>query len=362
VINLKVIVTAGGTGGHIYPALAIIKKIKEKEPKSEILYIGTHNRMENKIVPRENIPFKSLKIYGFSTNTPFRNIKNIFYIKNAYKESLEIIKKFKPDIVIGVGGYVAYPVIKAAHKLGIKTLIHEQNAIPGKANKMLAKYADAIAVSFKETEDSFPKNKVYVTGNPCGEEAIEAPKQKRSRYNLDSKQKLVVIVAGSQGSLALNSEMKDFLKNVSKEKYQVLYITGKSFYQDFIKNEKFSPNVKVVPYVDNLPGLLKNTDLVICRAGASTISEIIALGIPSILIPSPYVPNNHQYYNALRLKDIHAGLLLEESELNTKVLKKQINNLLDNKKKYLEIKNNLKKIEVKDSSELIYNIVKDMIK
>lgn len=358
---MKVIVTAGGSGGHIYPALAIIRKIMAKEPKSEVLYIGTHSRMEKDIIPNEGINYIPLKIYGFSSRTPFRNVKNIYYIYKSYKKCLEIIKDFKPDIVIGVGGYVTYPVIKAAHKLGVKTLIHEQNALPGKSNKALAKLTDVIAVSFPETKASFKNNTVYVTGNPCGENALSIKPIKRSQYNLNDKDKLVVVVAGSQGSTSINGKMKEFLKlkNVS---YQVLYITGKDFYNDFIKNEKFPNNVHVVPYVDNLSGLLKNTDLVISRAGASTMSELISLNIPSILIPSPYVPNNHQYHNALRLSKINAAVLLEESELSAGRLKKEIDELLNKEDNYQKMKNNLKKIEVKNSSELIYNIIKDMVK
>ncbi len=361
-INLKIIVTAGGTGGHIYPALAIINKIKEKEPSTEVLYIGTHNRMEKDIIPHEKIPFISLEIYGFNSFTPIQNIKNIFLINKAYKKSLKIIKDFKPDVVIGVGGYIAYPVIKAAHKLGIKTLIHEQNAIPGRANKALAKFTDVVLISFPETKDYFPKNIVYVTGNPCGERALAIKKIPKSKYHLSSNKKLVLVVAGSQGSPVLNDKMKDFLLSLKKAPYEVLYVTGKDFYDSFTKDTKFPSNIFVVPYVDNLSGLLKSTDLVICRAGASTISEIIALNIPSIFIPSPYVPNNHQYYNALRLSKINAGVLLEEWELSKERLTKEVNTLLDNKTKYMAIKNNLKSMEVKNSSELIYKIVKDITK
>ncbi len=358
---MKVIVTAGGSGGHIYPALAIIRKIMAKEPKSEILYIGTFNRMEKDIIPNEGLKFIPLKIYGFSSRTPLRDIKNIYYIYKSYKKCLTIIKDFKPDIVIGVGGYVTYPVIKAAHKLGVKTFVHEQNAIPGKSNKALAKLTDVIAVSFPETKEYFKRNIVHVTGNPCGENALVKKPIKRSTYNLNDKDKLVVIVAGSQGSTSINSKMKEFLK-LKNLNYQVLYITGKDFYNDFIKGEKFPSNIHVVPYVDNLAGLLKNTDLLISRAGASTISELIALKLPSILIPSPYVPNNHQYYNVLRLSEINAAILLEESKLNAKNLKIEIDNLLNNKENYQKMKDNLKKIEVKNSSELIYKIIKDMVK
>lgn len=358
---MRIIVTAGGSGGHIYPALAIVRKIMAKEKNTEVLYIGTHNRMEKDIIPDEGLKYIPLKIYGFSSRTPIRNIQNIYYIFKSYKKCLKIIKDFKPDIVIGVGGYVTYPVIKAAHKLGVKTFVHEQNAIPGKSNKALSKLTDVIAVSFPETKEYFKNNKVYVTGNPCGENALMIKSIKRSTYNLNDKDKLVVIVAGSQGSTSINSKMKEFLKTKNLD-YQVLYITGKDFYEEFIKNEKFSNNIHVVPYVNNLSGLLKNTDLLISRAGASTISELIALKLPSILIPSPYVPNNHQYYNVLRLSEVGAAVLLEENKLNAKKLKEEIDNLLNNEANYQKMKASLNKIEVKNSSELIYKIIKDMVK
>ena len=187
---MRVVISAGGTGGHIYPALAIIKKIKEMEPDSEFLYIGTHNRMENDIIPKHNIPFKTIEIYGFNKNV-FKNFKTIKKFMNSYKEAKEMIKEFNPDIVIGVGGYVTGPVIYAASKLGIKTFIHEQNSIPGKCNKFLSKYVDMIGVSMKSSLDAFPKDKVHFTGNPCSEEALNMEPAKKKEFGLSENKKLV---------------------------------------------------------------------------------------------------------------------------------------------------------------------------
>ena len=310
---VKIIVSAAGTGGHIYPALAIIDKFKEKEKDLEVLYIGTHNRMEKDIVPKRNIPYESIEIYGFSKTNILRDIKNIFLIIKAKNKCLKIMKKMKPDLVLGIGGYVTYPVISAAHKLGIKTFIHEQNSIPGKSNLSLQKKVDLIGVSFRETEDKFTKakGKVFYSGNPCGEKAIATPPISKEKFGLDPKKKLVVIVAGSLGSSTINNKMVDFLHKAKDANYEILYITGKNLYDDFVKENKFSSNVKVVPYVDGLPALLKNTDLIVTRAGASTMSEILSLNLPAIFIPSPYVANNHQYYNALTLKNNNAGELIE---------------------------------------------------
>ena len=359
---MKIIVSAGGTGGHIYPALAIIDKFKEKEKDLEVIYIGTHNRMEKDIVPARGIKYEAIEIYGFSKKDIIRDVKNLFLINKGYKKCLKIMKEFKPDVVIGVGGYVTYPVIKAAKKLGIKTFIHEQNAIPGKSNKMLSKYADIIGVSFSESEKYFKNaNRVKYTGNPCGEAAIKAKEITKTSLGLTKTKKLVLIVAGSLGSETLNNTFKNFLHKTEAKNYEVLYITGKAHYDNFMKNATYPKNVKVLPYLDNLSGLMKGTDLMITRAGASTISEILSIGIPAIFIPSPYVANNHQYFNAQELKNKKAAEMIEEKDLNSDLLLKSIDGILNNEKKYNNMKTNIKKLGVNNSSEIIYNAIKDMI-
>jgi len=360
---MKIIVSAGGTGGHIYPALAIIKKFQENDKKLKLLYFGTHNRMEKDIIPNENIPYEALEMYGISKNNIIRNIFNIFLIKKAYNKCLSIMKEFKPDVVIGVGGYVTYPVIRAAKKLGIKIFLHEQNSIPGKANLAIAKYADVVGVSFSDSIKYFKKAKrVVETGNPCGERALELKPISKTKLGFDRYKKLVVIVAGSLGSHTINAKLKDLLLNSSHEKYEIMYITGANYYDSFINNEKFPANVKVVPYFDNLAVLLRKTDLLVSRAGASTISEILALELPSILIPSPYVANNHQYYNALELVKNDASVLLNEIDLTSESLKKEINKILYDTKRVKEIKKNIKSIKKNNSSETIYNIIKEITK
>lgn len=359
---MKIIISAGGTGGHIYPALAIINKFKEKEKNLEVLYIGTHNRMESEIIPKKNINYVPLTIYGFSKSISL-DIKNIPLIIKAYKKCLEVMKEFKPDVVIGVGGYVTYPVIKAAHKLGIKTFIHEQNAIVGKSNKMLAKYADIIGVSFEESKNFFKNKNVIVCGNPCGENALSVVACKKEEYNLSSTLKTVLIVSGSLGSSSLNPKIKDYIKNIKEEKYQVLLVTGKNYFNYFNDNvEKYSKNVHIFSYIDDLSRVMKISDLIITRAGASTISEILSLSIPAIYIPSPNVANNHQYYNALSIKNNNAGDLLEEKNITTSLLKEKVNNILNDKEVYLNMKNNAKKMSVNNSSSKIYYSIKDMIK
>ena len=302
---MKIIVSAGGTGGHIYPALAIINKFKKEEKDLEVLYIGTHNRMEKDLIPKRGIKYEELEIYGFSKSDLLLDIKNVFLIKKAKRKCIKIMKDFKPDLVLGIGGYVTYPVISAASKLGIKTFIHEQNSLPGKSNLMLQKKVDLVGVSFKESLKKFDKVKgeAFYSGNPCGENALSLEPMDKTTLGLSKNKKLVVVVAGSLGSASVNQKMTEFLHDSKDADYEILYITGKNLYEEFIKDNTFPSNVKVLPYLDNLPALLKSADLIVTRAGASTMSEILSLNLPAIFIPSPYVANNHQYYKRLSESD-----------------------------------------------------------
>ena len=294
---MKVIISAGGTGGHIYPALAILNKIKEKEPNSEFLYIGTHNRMEKDIIPKHNIPYEEIEIYGFNRKNLLKNFKTVTCLVKASKKCKKIIKDFDPDIVIGVGGYVTAPVIKTAKKLGYKTFIHEQNSVIGASNKYLTNYADLIGVSFESTKQFFPKDKVIFCGNPCSEDAYNVKEADKKEFGLSNKP-LVLFVMGSLGASKVNDFLVKTMSLFNNKDYEILYVTGNSDYER-IKQNKFPSNVKVVPYIDKMTRIMKNADIIVTRAGASTLSEIIALKLPSIIIPSPYVTNNHQYKELL---------------------------------------------------------------
>lgn len=253
---MKIIVSAGGTMGHINPALAIIEEFKKHEKNLEVLYIGTHNRMEKDIIPKKNIRYEAIEIYGFTKDIK-RDIKNIGCIRRAMKRCKEIMKEFRPDVVIGVGGYVTYPVLKVAHRLHIKTFIHEQNSIPGKSNKMIGKYADLIGVSFETSKQYFKtKGRIIYTGHPCGASALTIPKKDKKELGLKKGKKLVTVVAGSLGSGSLNNKMKDFL--MSTHNYEICYITGKGYYEEFMDGFKAPENVKIFPFMESLPGLLKS--------------------------------------------------------------------------------------------------------
>lgn len=355
---MRVIVSAGGTGGHIYPALAIINKIKEREPNSEFLYIGTHNRMEKDIIPKYNIPFESIEIYGINRKNLLKNFKTLSCFIKAKKKCTKIIKEFNPDCVIGVGGYVTGPVISTAHKLGFKTFIHEQNSVAGKANLYLSKFVDNIFVSFKSSVSEFPKYKTIYTGNPCSEEALKKSPIDKRELGLNPNKKLVLFVMGSLGSEKVNNILYKTMNSFESKDYEILFVTGSSSYDD-MKELKYPSNVKVVPYIDDLTRVMKKTDLMVSRAGASTLSEIMALEVPSILIPSPYVPNNHQYKNALDLTKNGAALIIEEKNLDSKVLVSTIDTILESDIKVKSMKEALKSMSVKDSATRIYNAIKE---
>lgn len=350
---MKIIVTAGGTGGHIYPALAIINKFKEKEKQLDILYIGTEDRIEKDIIPKHNIKYIGIPVSGFYENFSYKNIKTIFRFFNAIKLSKKIIKDFNPDYVIGIGGYVTGPVIYAASKLHIPCFIHEQNSVSGKTNKFLEKHVSKIFISFKDSISEYKyKEKVVFTGNPCSENAIDEKPAEKKEYGLSNDKKLVLIVMGSMGSDTVNNKIKDILYLFNGKNYEVVFVTGKDYFEEY-NDIKVSDNVKIVPYIDNMVRLLKKTDILVSRAGASTISEIVALNIPTILIPSPYVSDNHQYKNAMSLVNENAALIIEEEDFEVKLIT-AIDNLLNDDKLSEALKNNLNKFKIENSATKIY--------
>ena len=357
---MKAIVVAGGTGGHIYPALAIINKIKEKEKNSEILYIGTKDRMEKDIIPKLGIDFIGLEMSGLNRKNIFSNFSVLKKFRKAYKDAKEIIKDFKPDIVIGAGGYITAPVLYAAHKMKIPVLIHEQNSIPGVSNKFIAKFANTICVSLPNSMKLFPKNKVVYTGNPRSEEITKVSIMKKSKLGFSENKKLVVVVMGSLGSTTMTKKIKELIPGFNNKNYQVLVITGKQYYDSY-KDIEISDNIKIVPFMDDLINLLKDSDLIVSRAGASTIAEITAIGLPAILVPSPYVTNNHQYKNAKELEDAGACIIVSEEDFSKDRIIKEIDKLFDNKKEYDEMVENSKKLGIKDSSSKIYEEAKKII-
>ena len=358
---MRIIVSAGGTGGHIYPALAIINKLKERNKDLDILYIGTTDRMEKDLIPSLGINYKGIEMKGLNRKKIFKNVEVIKSFKNAIKEIEKIMKDYKPDVVLGIGGYITAPVIIAAHKLGIRTFIHEQNSIPGLSNKILKKKATKIGVSLKESEKYFKRCNVEFTGNPRSEEAYNAEPVKKSKYDLHESKKLVLFVMGSLGSLTMTKIMKNIIPEFKDKPYEVLFITGARYFEQY-NDVDIPKNVKMVPMLKDMLNVLKKTDLIITRAGASTIAEITAIGVPSIMIPSPYVTHNHQEKNAEVLENNKSAVVIKEKELTSEKLINTIDNLINDEKKLEEMRNNSKKLGVTDSATKIAKIVEELSK
>lgn len=359
--SMRVVISAGGTGGHIYPALAILNKIKEMEPDSEFLYIGTTDRMEATIIPSKNIPYVGIEMKGLDRKHPWKNVQVFSCFQKAIRTARKEIRAFRPDVVLGIGGYITAPVVYAAFKEHIPTFIHEQNSIPGLSNRFLSRYVNQIGVSFEETVSKFPKGKAIFTGNPRSEEVSRVQAIDKRKLGLSSSKKLVVIVMGSLGSTTITERLKEMIPAFSNASYEVLIVTGKNYF-DHYQKVKVPSNVKLVPYLDKMLEVLKKTDLIVSRAGASTIAEITALGVPSILVPSPYVTHNHQMKNALSLKEQGACLILEEEKFTKEHLLPMIDSVFANEKNYQTMKENTKKMGISDSATRIYRVIKKMTK
>ena len=357
---MKVMVVAGGTGGHIYPAIAIINKIKEKEKDAEFLYVGTTDRMEKDIIPKLDIPFEGIPMSGLNRKNLFSNFSVFHKFMAAVRKSKKLINRFQPDIVVGAGGYITAPVLYAAHKMHIPTLIHEQNSIPGLSNKFIGNFSDCICVSLPNSLELFPKDKVVYTGNPRSEEIIGAEPLSREEIGFSKDKKLVIVVMGSLGSTTMTEKIKELIPSFNNKDYQVLIITGKAYYDEY-KEIPISENVHIVPFMENLINLMKDSDLMVSRAGASTIAEITAIGLPAILVPSPYVTNNHQYKNAKELEDHGACVIVTEEEFSSKTIIKEIENLFDHKELYEEMSKHSRELGIDDSATRIYEEIKKLV-
>lgn len=320
---MNIIMVAGGTGGHIYPALALADKLVEYH--HNVTFMGSSSRMESNIIPSHNYPFIGLNIKNYAgVKGRFKTLWNLVKVQ---KEVKELFRKAKPDLVIGFGNYISVPVILAAKSLHIKTIIHEQNSQFGKANLFLARFVDLVIGSYPENVKQCSKTKVL--GNPRGSKLYEYPKDVSclKDYGLDPNKKTVLFVMGSLGSSSVNEHMLEVLKELEHEEFQVLYVTGEKGYDAFIEKYQGNSRIKVVKYIDGLK-VMKSVDLIVCRAGATTLSEITACGLASITIPSPYVPGNHQYYNAMALHHKQASICVLEKELQKDILANLIKELI----------------------------------
>jgi UDP-N-acetylglucosamine--N-acetylmuramyl-(pentapeptide) pyrophosphoryl-undecaprenol N-acetylglucosamine transferase len=324
-----VIVTGGGTGGHIYPALAIAKGMQSADPQTEILYVGTDAGMETKLVPEAGLKFASVPGQGLPRKISIETLKVGAKSLKALWETKQILKKFKPDLVVGTGGYVSGPVVLTAALFGIPTLLHEQNALPGVTNKILARFVRKVMVTFPDSMAHFGnQKKLILTGLPVRSEIGQVSRQDGAkRLNLDSKRLTLLITGGSRGARSINQAMFKVLKELSSHpEIQVIWATGKATHQETLKGLQEAEiqwkrdNWKVLEYLKDMPAALACTDLWIGRAGAASLAELMVAGKPSILIPYPYAAENHQEYNARALEQVGAARVILDKDLNGETL------------------------------------------
>ena len=368
---MRVLITGGGTGGHINPALAIAQKVKHEDPSGAILYVGSKNSLESELVPKEGFEFKPVTAKYLRRKITLENIKTLFASAKGVLESFKIIKEFKPDIVVGTGGYVCGPVVLAAHLKKVPTMILEQNVFPGITNKLLSKFVDTIGISFEEAKKYFPEhaqNKLILVGNPVRKDIITSDRRKsRTKYNLKPDDIFIYSFGGSGGQISLNEAIIDVIKKYKdKQSIKILHVTGKKLYENFMEdlknqNIQLEKNIEILDYMYEAPLALSASDIVIGSAGAITIAEITAIGVPSILIPKTYTAENHQEYNARALEKEGAAIVLLEKDLNGSTLLKAIEDVIENKNKLKTMALNSKRLGNSDVENKIYAAIINLI-
>ncbi len=364
---MHILFAGGGTAGHINPALAVAGYIKEKHPDAKISYIGTKDKLEARLVPEKNYDFKTIDVAGFQRKlTPKNILRNISAAKKAVTSSIDaakILKELKPDVVVGTGGYVSGPVLREAVKLGIKTAIHEQNAYPGITTKMLSQKVDSVMLAMPEAEKFLNlKTKPIITGNPVRTELLSVSKaDAKAALNIPADMPVLLSFGGSLGARRINETVTDLIKwHNGTDKFYHIHATGKVGF-DTMKNAlsdiELSSNIDLREYINNMDVCMAAADLVICRAGAITLSELEACAKPSILIPSPYVAENHQYHNAMTLKKMGAAELIEEKDLTSEALIDKVSYLIENKPKLDKMATAAKKGSILDANARIYEVI-----
>ncbi|MBQ7873838.1 MAG: undecaprenyldiphospho-muramoylpentapeptide beta-N-acetylglucosaminyltransferase [Oscillospiraceae bacterium] len=364
---MKILFACGGTAGHINPAIAIANYMKENDPGTEILFAGNPKGMEARIVPNAGYDFAPIKVLGIQRRLSMRNIKNnikaLWYLAGSSARAKEIIEGFKPDIVIGTGGYVSGPVVRKAALLGYKTIAMESNAFPGVTTKLLAKYVDKILLDVEESKKFLPEGKEYVvTGNPVRQEIFTAErKAAREFYNVGDRI-CILSFGGSLGAQRLNEAVAELMAwHLGEKDFVHIHGSGSyygpSYYTDMLKEKGIDAhehkNLIIREYINDMPRCLAAADLVISRCGAITLAELKAAGRASVLIPSPNVAENHQYHNAMVLSNHNAGVVIEEKDLTGELLCKTVKELTENPEKLKELSENAKALAVTDANERI---------
>lgn len=362
---MNIILSGGGTAGHINPAIAIAKYILSIEPDSKILFIGTKKGLENKLIPKEGFSIKYINVEGFSTESKIKNLCPGMKFATAILKCSAIISAFKPDAVIGTGGYVCAPVVFAANLMNIPTLIHEQNVFPGSAIRFLSKRSTVTAISFDESKDYLKGAKeLLTTGNPIRPAILSSSRNiSRSKLGLTN-EKLILAVGGSLGATAINNTIIEFIKKNTDTNLKIILSTGERDYER-VKSELSgitdNGTFEIRKYIDDMDTVLSAADLVICRSGAITLSEICALGKASLLIPSPNVVNNHQEYNARALERANAAFVILEKDLTYDLLISDIQSIIYSDSKRVQMENNALSLAKTEACEIIYKRLKSIV-
>lgn len=358
---MKVIMTGGGTGGHIYPAIAIADEIKKRDKSADILFVGTERGMEKDIVPKSGYPISFITVSGLHRKQIWKNIKTIRDLNKGLHEARKIIEEFKPDIVIGTGGYVCEPVMRTAAKMDISTYIHEQNAFPGLTNKLLSRHADQVFVAFEEAKKYFKvKKEPITTGNPVRRAFREADRQEaRAALGIGSDDFVILSFGGSLGAQRINDEMKIAVKRLGdRTGCKIFFVTGRRYYKAFTENmDKNDARVTYLEYIDDMPKYLGACNIAITRSGALTVSEITACGRASVMIPSPYVTNNHQYFNAKVVADKGGSVLIEEKDLKEGDVADAIEKIMSDRSVLEKMEKAAGAIGRTDAAEVICDII-----
>ena len=364
---MKAIIAAAGTGGHINPALAIANKIKQEEPNSEIIFVGTDRGLENDLIPRAGYDLKRIEAYGFNRKISIDNVIKMYKTFKSIGQAKKIIQDFKPDIMIGTGGYICLPVALAASKLNVPIVLHESNAFPGVAIKMLSKKASAILVGFEDAKKRIKNaENVVVVGNPSKVKEISFTNSQKEKILkeiglTDIEKPIVLVFGGSQGAQKINESFINIISKKVNEKYQIIWATGPNQYeiiktklQNLNINIDNIPNVKILPYIYNMEEVMNCVDLVVSRSGAMTITEISIVGKPSIFIPFPYATENHQEYNAKVLEKVGAAKIILDADLDFNILNSTINEIISDKEKMCRMSENAHAVEIKNVEDKIY--------
>ncbi|MDO5028375.1 MAG: undecaprenyldiphospho-muramoylpentapeptide beta-N-acetylglucosaminyltransferase [Bacillota bacterium] len=337
---MKYLISGGGTGGHIYPALAILDEIKTKDPEAEFLYVGRRQGLEKELAQRAGYAYKAVRIKGLPRRLNLDSLKTAIALFQGIHDARKIIKDFKPDIVIGTGGYVSFPAVFVAQQKGIPTVLQEANAFPGKVNRILSKKADGIALAFEEAKNRLKSaDKAFISGNPIRPEFLSVDKKSaRQKFSIKEGEKLILSFGGSGGQESINDALIEIFQKPLKEDYRFIHITGRDYYQEFLdqikeKNIKLTDQVTILDYSHQIPDLLGAADVAILSSSAISLAEVACVGLASILIPKTYTADNHQEYNARAFESAGASLLILEKDLNGQKLIQAISSIVDDQEK-----------------------------